>query len=224
MGDHNLTFGYARVSTDDQDLALQYSALTKFGVEEEHIYSDHASGKNMEREKLQRLVRVLRQGDTLVVWKLDRLGRDLAGVLDMIRKLEEEGIEFVSLTENFDTKTPIGKAFLQIALVFAELERNMISERTKAGMAAQKAAGARFGRKPLIWFKGRGSEKRIAHLRDLDAAGELRGPDGFLIWKAKDLAEELNKPKNMDKGDKPITNPETVRRWQREQFPGLDDK
>lgn len=163
----------------------------------------------------------------MVVWKLDRLGRDLAGVLGVLRQLDMDGIEFASLTEAFDTKTPMGKAFMQIALVFAELERNMISERTSAGMAAAKAAGSKFGRAHTI----RDSVKRIERLRQMDAAGQLRDPaatDGIMIPKAADLVAELNKPKNMGKKDKLINNPETVRRWGREGYPGLavsaDDK
>ncbi|MEM7291039.1 MAG: recombinase family protein [Pseudomonadota bacterium] len=225
MGSDGVTYGYARVSTDDQDLALQIAALTKEGIPERLIFSEHASGSNMKRKSLQDLLtRYLRQGDTLVVWKLDRLGRDLKGVLETIEDLDKRGIEFVSLTERFDTSTPMGRAFMQIALVFAELERNMVSERTKTGMAAQKAAGRRFGRLPLIWHDGRGSAKRIAFLRGLEAAGELRDRQGagwVLIPKAKDLMADLNKAKNMGPNDREISNPETVRRWQREGFQGL---
>lgn len=219
------TYGYARVSTDDQDMALQIAALTKYGIPEAHIFSEHASGKNMQRKELQDLLtRFLRPGDKLVVWKLDRLGRDLAGVLATIDTIQKADIEFVSLTEHFDTTTPMGKAFLQIALVFAELERNMISERTKAGMAAAKAAGSKFGRAPLIWKGERGSAKRIAYLQSLEDAGELRSQiDGewVLTPKAADVAAELNKVKNRDRDDKDINNPETVRRWAREGFAGI---
>ena len=210
------TYGYARVSTDDQDLTLQVNALEKYGVD--FIFSEHASGKNMRRKGLKRALKVIRSGDTLVVWKLDRLGRDLSGVLATIKALDEQRIALVSLTEQFDTQTPMGKAFMQIALVFAELERNMISERTKAGMAAGRAAGKRFGRAHAI----RDNAKRIERCRELDAAGDLRDGDGELLMSAASLMEDLNKKRHMDAGSKEITNPETVRRWKREGFVGLD--
>lgn len=224
-------FGYARVSTDDQDLTLQIAALKKHGVDA--MFSEHASGKTVQRKELKRVLRLLRRGDTLVVWKLDRLGRDLKGVLEVIEDLNKDGIELVSLTEMFDTKSPMGKAFLQISLVFAELERNMISERTKVGMAAKRAAGQRYGRKPLIWKGDRGSKKRIAYLQEMDDAGELREwreGEWVMIPRATALLPKLNLQVNMDKptktekGDLPIDNPETLRRWARDGYPGLREK
>lgn len=220
-------FGYARVSTDDQDLRLQMQALEKYGVPEMRIYSEHASGKTVNRKAMQRVIRVMRSGDVLVVWKLDRLGRDMMGVYQMVEALHKNGIELVSLTERVDTQSPMGKAFFQIGLVFAELERNMISERTKAGIAAAKAAGSKFGRRPMIWGRDDGSEKRLAYLQGLDDAGELRervGDVWVLIPKAQDLMDQLNKPSRMGKKDKLINNPETVRRWTREGYMGLDKK
>lgn len=218
-------YGYARVSTEDQDMALQFAALNDFGIPDEMIFSEHASGKSMNRKSLQDLLtRYLRDGDTLVVWKLDRLGRTVVGVLQTVEELNQRGINFVSLTERYDTSTPMGKAFIQFAMVFAELERNLISERTRVGMAAKKAAGQKFGRLPLIWHNGRGSSKRIAFLREMDAAGDLRerhGDEWVLIPKAVDLMAKLNKAKNMGPKDKVISNEETVRRWQREGFQGL---
>lgn len=220
-------FGYARVSTDDQDLRLQMQALEKYGVPEMRIYSEHASGKTVNRKAMQRVIRVMRSGDVLVVWKLDRLGRDMMGVYSMVEDLHKAGVELVSLTEKVDTQSPMGKAFFQIGLVFAELERNMISERTKAGIAAAKAAGSKFGRKPMIWGNDNGSVKRLAYLQKMDNEGtlrELHGDQWVLTPKAKDLMDELNKPSRMSKDDKLIVNPETVRRWQREGFQGLDKK
>lgn len=198
-------------------MALQMKALLAHGIDTALIFEEKASGKTVKRPVLTRLIKTMRAGDKLVVWKLDRLGRDLTGVLGVIKDLADDDIEFASLTEAFDTKTPMGKAFMQIALVFAELERNMISERTAAGMAAARAAGSKFGRAHTI----RDSTKRIERLREMDAAGELRDTNGHLIPKAADLVTELNKSKNMGKGDKPINNPETVRRWTREGYPGL---
>lgn len=208
------TFGYARVSTDDQDLTLQVQALERYGVD--YMYSEHASGKNMERKELKRVVKVMRRGDKLVVWKLDRLGRTLTGVLEMIETLNKEGIEFVSLTESFDTSSPMGKAFLQIALVFAELERNMISERTKAGMAVGRAQGKVYGRRHSIVHV----PERLAKLNEMHAKGELVSPDGQMLLKAHELRDILNGVKC--KAD-PINNDETVRRWWREGMLGLDE-
>jgi DNA invertase Pin-like site-specific DNA recombinase len=206
------TYGYVRVSTDDQDLTLQVNALERYGVD--FIFSDKASGKSMKRVGLKRAVKVMRSGDILVVWKLDRLGRNLMGVLEMVESLKEAGIELVSITEQFDTTSPMGKAFMQIAMVFAELERNMISERTKAGMAAGKAAGKRFGRAHSI----RDFPKRIALLDELDRADQLRDVDGELLMSAQALADKLNA---CDPKAPVISNPETVRRWKREGFQWL---
>ena len=209
------TFGYARVSTDDQDLTLQRAALVRYGIPADQIYDEHASGKSMKRKELARILKILRRDDTLVVWKLDRLGRTLTGVLEVLERLAQDGINFVSLTESFDTSTPMGKAFLQFAMVMAELERNLISERTRAGMAAAKAAGRSFGRPHFI----RDFPKRMALLRRMDRAGELRDADGELIGSAARLMEKLN---SADKRAPVIGNAETVRRFKREGFPGVD--
>lgn len=210
------TFGFARVSTDDQDLSLQIDALTKYGIPEALILSEHASGKTVERRNIDRIFRNLTRGDTLVVWKLDRLGRTLTGVLEVIERLDQEGIEFVSLTESFDTSTPMGKAFMQIALVFAELERNMISERTRAGMAARKAEGAKFGRRRLI----QDFPKRLELVQRLDAQGKLRAEDGMLLISRQALLEQLN---DADPKAPQIKNTMTIKRWQDDKFPGLDE-
>lgn len=221
-----IKFGFARVSTDDQDLSLQLQALEKEGIPEIRVFAEHASGKTVKRANIERMFRIMTKGDTLVVWKLDRLGRDLAGVLGVIKRLADEGIELISITERFDTSTPMGKAFMQISLVFAELERNMISERTKAGIAAQKAAGKKFGRVPLIWKNDRGSVKRLAYLQGQEDAGLLRDWDAekeewVLRPKAVDVMQKLNLSKHMSNDDLLITNPESVRRWAREGFDGL---
>ncbi|MEO0859198.1 MAG: recombinase family protein [Pseudomonadota bacterium] len=206
--------GYARVSTEDQDLSLQRAALIRYGVRPEHIFEEHASGKSMARKELARALRSMRDEDTIVVWKLDRLGRTLRGVLEVLQQIEDEGVNFVSITESFDTTTPMGKAMLQICMVFAELERNMISERTKAGIMEARKRGARFGQPNRITDV----PKRIAYLRKKDAEGELRDQDGDLAMRAEDLRIELNKSKY---GGREIKNAETVRRWARQGFPKL---
>ncbi|MEM8576119.1 MAG: recombinase family protein, partial [Pseudomonadota bacterium] len=129
--------------------------------------------------------------------------------------IERRGIHFISLTERFDTSHPMGRAMLQVALVFAELERAMISERTKAGIAAAKAAGKRFGRAHTI----RDSKRRMNLLRKMDQEGKLRDEQGELRMSAQALMERLNKA---DTQAARIVNAETVRRWKREGFPGVD--
>jgi DNA invertase Pin-like site-specific DNA recombinase len=202
-------YGYARVSTEDQDLTLQRDALERYGVDPEWIYEEKASGGSMNRKVLARLLRSMRSEDTLVVWKLDRLGRSLSGVLEVLAQIESDGIHFVSVTESFDTSSPLGKAMLQICLVFAEMERNMISERTKAGMAIRKAQGVRFGAKHMIMD----SPKRMAFLRQLEAEGELRDETGKQL--AVDANWLMNQLNAKDKQAKQIKNAETVRRWAR---------
>lgn len=212
-----LLIGYARVSTDDQDLTLQRRALIAYGVKPEHIVEEKASGGSMKRKQLARVLEAMRERDTIVVWKLDRLGRSLTGVLEVLERIAAQGVSFVSITEKFDTSAPMGRAFLQMALVMAELERSLISERTKAGMAARKAAGARFGRAHLI----RDNPKRLRAARRLDVKGELRDDDGELLMSAQALTDVFNRADTDPKHR--IANAETVRRWKREGFPGLSD-
>ncbi|MEE4539087.1 MAG: recombinase family protein [Erythrobacter sp.] len=206
--------GYARVSTDDQDLTLQREALMRYGVKREHIFEEHASGKTMKRVMLSRALRSMREHDTIVVWKLDRLGRTLPGVLEVLQQIKDEGVHFVSITESFDTGSPIGQAMLQICMVFAELERNMISERTKAGIMEAKKRGAKFGQPNKITDV----PKRLAYLQQLEAEGKLRDEDGDLRMRADDLRAELNKAKY---GGGAIKSAETVRRWVRMGYPKL---
>lgn len=143
--------GYARVSTEDQELTLQRQALEKYGVKPEHVYEEKASGGTMNRPVWKRIMGFMRKGDTVVIWKLDRLGRTLTGVLKTLEEMKEQGVELVSITDSWDTTTPMGDAMFKIALVFAELERKLIAERTKAGIAAKRAEmGQAWGRKSPI--------------------------------------------------------------------------
>lgn len=135
--------GYARVSTLDQDTALQLDALRKAGVR--RIYQDKGSGVGP-RPQLHLALSKLRAGDTLVVWKLDRVARSLADLLGIIQRLKDQGAMIKSLTEPIDTTNPIGEFTLQILGAVAQLERTMIRERVNAGFAAAKARGQRFGR------------------------------------------------------------------------------
>jgi len=142
--------GYMRVSKADgtQTLDLQRDALLTAGVEAIHIYEDRASGKTEARPGLDALKKSLRDGDTLVVWKLDRLGRDLRDLVNTIHDLTQRGIGFKVLTghgASIDTTTPSGKLVFGIFAALAEFERELISERTKAGLASARARGHKGG-------------------------------------------------------------------------------
>src|SRR5215210_7381035 len=139
-----MLIGYARVSTLDQTLALQQDALTAAGCE--HIYTDTASGALTDRPGLSEALSHLRLGDTLVVWRLDRLGRSLAHLIETIRELEAGGVHFKSLQEQIDTTTSGGKLIFHVFGALAEFERDLIRERTHAGLAAARARGRLFGR------------------------------------------------------------------------------
>lgn len=145
--------GYMRVSTTDQSTDLQRDALTDAGVAERDIYLDKASGKRDDRPGLEACLRALREGDTLVVWKLDRLGRSLRHLVDTGQNLVDRKIGFRVLTgqgANIDTTTASGKLVFGIFAALAEFERELIAERTRAGLAAAKARGRKGGRKPKL--------------------------------------------------------------------------
>ena len=137
--------GYARVSTTDQSIDLQTNALKKAGCDV--IYSDHGvSGSAHERPELSRMLNDLEQGDSVVIWKLDRLGRSLQHLVNLVTGFKADGIGFTSLTDSINTSTPSGRFFFNIMASLAEFEREMISERTKAGLEAAKARGSALGR------------------------------------------------------------------------------
>tara|TARA_R110000868_G_scaffold273336_1_gene532562 strand:- start:72 stop:452 length:381 start_codon:yes stop_codon:yes gene_type:complete len=123
--------GYARVSTSDQNLDLQLSALKKIGCEK--LYQDQMSGTKTNRPGLEMALEVLRENDTLVVWKLDRLGRTVKGLIELVNGLEKKNIHFKSITDNVDTSTPSGRFFFHVMASLAQMERELIAERTKAG-------------------------------------------------------------------------------------------
>lgn len=144
----NQRIGYARVSTDDQNLHLQRDALEKAGCQV--IYEDKASGKNTERPELEACLKALRSGDTLVVWRLDRLGRSLGDLVKLVTTLEEQRIGFESLQEKIETTSASGKLVFHVFAALSEFERNLISERTRAGLKAARARGRLGGRKPKL--------------------------------------------------------------------------
>ena len=145
-----MLIGYARVSTTDQKMDLQVDALKKAGVEDDWIYQEQASGVKTNRPELDVCLRTLRKGDTLVIYKLDRLGRSLKELIAIVSNLEKREVGLRSLSENIDTTTPSGKFFFHLFGAVAQFERDLISERTKAGLAAARARGRRGGRKPKI--------------------------------------------------------------------------
>jgi DNA invertase Pin-like site-specific DNA recombinase len=137
--------GYARVSTTDQTPQLQIDALK--AAKCKPIYIEQKSGRNMNRPELTRCLDTLRKGDTLVIWKLDRLGRSLRDLVEIVERLESTGVQFVSLTEDISTKGASGRLILHVFAVLAEFERNLIRERTMAGLATARARGRLGGAK-----------------------------------------------------------------------------
>ena len=141
-----MKIGYARVSSNTQDLELQKQALNKAGCAK--IFSEAVSGKDNNRIRLLAMLEDVRAGDIVIVYKIDRIARSLKGLIDIIEMLNNKGVDLISLDsgDKVDTTSPMGKAFFQIAGVFAELERGMINARTKAGIEKAKTDGVKFGR------------------------------------------------------------------------------
>ncbi|MCS3835057.1 DNA invertase Pin-like site-specific DNA recombinase [Aeromonas veronii] len=162
----NQKVGYVRVSTCDQNLHLQRDALVAAGCE--IIYEDKISGKNASRPGLDSCLKALRPGDTLVVWRLDRLGRSLADLVKIVTHLvDERQIGFLSLQEQIETNSASGKSVFHVFAALAEFERNLVSERTKAGLEAARARGRLGGRKPKL------QKKDIREIRSLLKDGSI---------------------------------------------------
>jgi DNA invertase Pin-like site-specific DNA recombinase len=143
-----LLIGYARVSTDDQNLNLQRDALNQSGCEQ--IFEDKLSGAKAERPGLKEALNYARSGDTLVVWRLDRLSRSLKDLIEMVAKLDSQGVGLKSLHEAIDTSSSSGKLIFHIFGALAEFERNLIRERTQAGLLAARARGRKGGRPKVL--------------------------------------------------------------------------
>lgn len=149
-----MLIGYARISkAGDQDTAAQVQALTRAGAE--RIYQDEDTGARWDRPELQRLLDQLRPGDVLLVWKLDRLTRSLKDLLQLMDRLRAQDVGFRSLTEAVDTTTPAGRMMMQMVGAFAEFEREMIRERTRAGLDAAREQGRVGGRRPKLTARQR---------------------------------------------------------------------
>ncbi len=137
----NRLIGYARVSTEEQNLDMQIDALMRAGVMKDNLHVEKISAVAKRRPKLELALMDARSGDTLIVWKLDRLGRNVVDLHMQVQKLEARGVQFQSIQEKIDTSTAIGKAFFGLLAVFAQFERDMIVERTKSGLEAARKRG-----------------------------------------------------------------------------------
>ena len=168
-----MLIGYVRVSTNDQNTALQRNALECAGCE--LIFEDKISGRTSDRPGLKRVLRTLSEGDTLVVWKLDRLGRSVKQLVDLVGELHKQGVQFKSLTDAIDTGTPSGRFFFHVMASLAEMERELIVERTRAGLDVARQLGRKGGRKPKM------TESKIESAKKLLASGVP----------AKDVAKNL---------------------------------
>jgi DNA invertase Pin-like site-specific DNA recombinase len=151
--------GYARVSTMDQNPELQLQALQGAGCA--RIFTDHASGMKEDRPQLKACMEYLREGDTLVVWKLDRLGRSTLHLIGMLKEFQNRGVTFKSLTESFDASTPMGMAVFTFLSAIAQMERDVLIERTKAGLKVARANGKQPGPKKTL------TRTQVQHIRIL---------------------------------------------------------
>jgi DNA invertase Pin-like site-specific DNA recombinase len=170
-----MLIGYARVSTDDQDTTAQVAALKAAGCE--RIYREKGSGGRWDRPELHRLLDQMRKGDVLVVWKLDRLSRSLRDVLTIMERLRDSGAGFRSLTEAIDTTTAAGRMMMQMVGVFAEFERAMLKERTKAGLDAAREEGRIGGRRPKL------SDRQQDEIRKMVTMGDKTAADAARLFK-----------------------------------------
>lgn len=158
-----MLIGYARVSTQDQNLELQREVLVKAGCHK--ILEDKVSGTRADRPGLTKALEMLRNGDTLVVWKLDRLGRSVKQLIDLVGEVHKHGAQFKSLTDAIDTGTPSGRFFFHVMASLAEMERELTVERTRAGLEVARQLGRKGGRKPKM------TDSKIESAKQLLASG-----------------------------------------------------
>jgi DNA invertase Pin-like site-specific DNA recombinase len=171
-----MIIGYARVSTEDQHLDMQIAAIEKYAADKNDrllLFSEKESGGKADRKKLKKALDQLQQGDTFVIYKLDRLARSTKQLYEIHEILEKRGVNFVSLSDSIDTNTAVGKAMFGMIAVFAEFEKNLIQERTRAGLEAARRKGHTGGRPPL-------TQSQKSQIIKLFEAGE----------KATDIAKE----------------------------------
>lgn len=188
--------GYARVSTDEQNLDMQQHAIEKYAKEqglELTMYVEKISSRKTERRELQNAMKAAANGDRFVVYKLDRLARSTKELYQLTEEMRNQGVDFVSINDSFDTTTPTGRAMFGMLAVFAEFERDIIQQRTKAGLEAARKRG-RFGGRPPI------EEKTKRHIATLYSAGESAGDIAreFSIGRST-VYKVLNDLKNLEK-------------------------
>lgn len=176
--------GYARVSTGEQDASLQHDALTTAGCY--RVFTDTASGSLKSRPELNKVLDQLRPGDTLVVWRLDRLGRSIRHLIDQLAALQERGVEFRSLQENIDTSSSGGRLVFHLFASLAEFERDLIRERTNAGLKAARARGRTGGRPPLLTKDKLRTAHKLYAQQDMTVAqiGEVLGVSRTTVYRA----------------------------------------
>lgn len=170
-----MLIGYARAFTNNQETAKQVAALKAAGCE--RIYREKATGGRWDRPELQRLLGQVRKGDVLVIWKLDRLSRSLRDVLMIMERLGEASAGFRSLTEAIDTTTPAGRMMMKMVGAFAEFERAMLRERTKAGLDAARKEGRIGGRRPKL------TEQQQSEIREMVTRGDKSAADAARLFK-----------------------------------------
>jgi DNA invertase Pin-like site-specific DNA recombinase len=184
--------GYARVSTVEQNLDMQIAALIRAGVHPDNIHSESVSGVAAKRPALDMARRQCRTGMTFVTWKLDRVGRSLLHLLRFIESLENDGVKFKSIQDQIDTATPIGKFFIAMIGAVAEFERNLIAERTQAGVKRAMERGVKFGQPTVITDKVREIvERELAAGKSAKQAAAAAGIAESTLrkwWKADDIA------------------------------------
>ena len=190
-----MIIGYARVSKGEQDLTLQINALEKSHCEK--IFTDEITGVARVKPGLENAISHLRSGDTLVVWKLDRLGRNIKSLIEFTKILENKGVNFTSLTEGIDTSTTAGRFFFNIMASLADMERELIIERTRAGLTAARAKGKLGGRKRVMTAQKISSAKSL--LKNGASPKEVASSLGVSVptlyrWVPASSFESIEKP------------------------------
>lgn len=183
-GTNGYLLGYCRVSTADQNEELQVDALTAAGCG--RMFIDHASGKLEHRPALDAMLELLRPGDTIVVWRLDRLGRSIKHLLEMVALLESRGVGLKSLHESIDTTTPTGRLTLHLFASIAEFERDLLVERTQAGLAVARRLGRRGGRPRVMTPEKLQTARTMYDSRNYDVAaiGRVLGVSRASVYRA----------------------------------------
>ena len=200
-----MKIGYARVSTQDQKLELQLDDLKSYGCE--IVFKEKISGKNKSRPQLEKMIDQLRSGDVVVVWKLDRLGRSLRDLIDLVSTFREKGVEFVSLKDSIDTGTATGRFTFNIFASLAEFEREIIRERTMAGLEAARSRGRKGGRPAGLSKEALATAKNAKILYDSGERSVKEIAEGLEISRATcyryiDIVSEMEKSKSVNNGIK----------------------